>query len=527
MTPDILRFINKRNTPQREQARRDQVPNSAGGWAFRLDDAARLRRFLILGTEGGTYYTHPLELTRDNAAVVERMCVADPATLLATIRAVSLGGLAPKHQPTLFALAAAASLTDDQHRAEALRMLPEIARTGTHLFLFAGYVEQFRGWGRGLRRAVADWYLRPEIPAVALQTVKYAQRAGWSHRDLLRLSHPNTDDPVRRALFEWIIRGVPVPDVPELRLVTGAERARRAEVGTIASLVEHYPLTWEMLPDAALNDAEVWTALLRKGLPMTALLRQLNRLTRLGVVAPFAEATDRVVARLTDADQVRRARIHPLQVLMAQQTYAAGRGLRGNTEWTPVPQVVDALDEMFRLAFAAVVPTRKRLLLALDVSASMGWGQMAGTPLTPRTATAAMALVTAATEPAHEIVGFSDRLVPLSITPRQRLDDVIRTIRSVPMGGTDCAKPMEYALATGRDVDAFVVFTDNETWAGGQHPHQALARYRERTGIPAKLVVVGMTATGFTIADPDDGGMLDVVGFDASAPAVIADFVRG
>jgi 60 kDa SS-A/Ro ribonucleoprotein len=53
-----------------------------------------------------------------------------------------------------------------------------------------------------------------------------------------------------------------------------------------------------------------------------------------------------------------------------------------------------------------------------------------------------------------------------------------------------------------------------------------LRQYRERTGIAAKLVVVGMVSNGFSIADPNDAGMLDVVGFDAAAPAVIADFIR-
>jgi 60 kDa SS-A/Ro ribonucleoprotein len=55
---------------------------------------------------------------------------------------------------------------------------------------------------------------------------------------------------------------------------------------------------------------------------------------------------------------------------------------------------------------------------------------------------------------------------------------------------------------------------------------QALQQYRARTGIAAKLVVVGMVSNGFSIADPDDVGMLDVVGFDTATPAVIADFVR-
>jgi 60 kDa SS-A/Ro ribonucleoprotein len=73
-------------------------------------------------------------------------------------------------------------------------------------------------------------------------------------------------------------------------------------------------------------------------------------------------------------------------------------------------------------------------------------------------------------------------------------------------------------------IDLFVVYTDNETWAGQVHPSQALREYRERMGIAAKLVVVGMASNGFTIADPSDGGMLDVVGFDTATPQVIADF---
>ena len=86
---------------------------------------------------------------------------------------------------------------------------------------------------------------------------------------------------------------------------------------------------------------------------------------------------------------------------------------------------------------------------------------------------------------------------------------------------------MLYASEKGLKVDAFVVMTDNETWAGTTHPVGALRDYRRKTGIPAKLVVVGMTSTGFSIADPNDGGMLDVVGFDAAAPEVIAGFARG
>jgi hypothetical protein len=56
---------------------------------------------------------------------------------------------------------------------------------------------------------------------------------------------------------------------------------------------------------------------------------------------------------------------------------------------------------------------------------------------------------------------------------------------------------------------------------------QALRQYRDRTGIPARLVVVGMVSNRFTIADPKDAGMLDVVGFDTSAPTIISQFAAG
>ena len=158
----------------------------------------------------------------------------------------------------------------------------------------------------------------------------------------------------------------------------------------------------------------------------------------------------------------------------------------------------------------------------------MGWGEMAGVPgLTPRDASAAMALVTAATEPSYEIVAFSRGLTPLAISPRQRLADAVEAVSDLPFDATDCAQPMLYALERKREIDTFVIYTDSETWCGSVHPVQALRRYREATGIAARLVVVGMVANGFTIADPEDPGMLDIVGFDGATPEVVSGFARG
>jgi 60 kDa SS-A/Ro ribonucleoprotein len=86
---------------------------------------------------------------------------------------------------------------------------------------------------------------------------------------------------------------------------------------------------------------------------------------------------------------------------------------------------------------------------------------------------------------------------------------------------------MLYARKKGLEIDTFVVLTDSETWAGDIHPAQALRGYRRASGIDARLVVVGMVSNGFSIADPNDPGMLDVVGFDTATPQLISDFARG
>ncbi len=516
------------------------VRNSAGGYAFAVDDWTRLDRFLLLGTESATYYASARALTREAAASVERCLAEDGRRTVRRIVEVSEAGRAPKNEPALFALAMAVGLGDDATRAAGLAAVSGVARTGTHLFHFAEYVEAFRGWGRGLRRAVARWYTEMDLERLTLQVIKYRQRDGWSHRDLLRLAHPvaDADDTARRALFDWACRGRLHNALPEqIHGVMALAQADGPE--TAARLIREHRLPRETVPTELLTSREVWQALL-EDMPTTAMIRNLGRLGSVGLLHAGSEASRRVVHRLSDAEAPRRARVHPLSLLLALRTYRQGQGDRGRLTWTPDPAVLHALDGAFYASFANVAPTGRRLMLALDVSGSMGGGRVAGTALTPREAAAAMAMITAAVEPQHSIVGFTcadaDRwgpyrtrtgLSPLRITPRMRLDKVVRATAGLPFGRTDCALPMLYALERGLEVDAFVIYTDSETWAGDIHPAEALRQYRERTGIAARLIVVAMVSNGFSIADPQDGGMLDVVGFDTAVPALMADFIAG
>jgi 60 kDa SS-A/Ro ribonucleoprotein len=542
---NILNYVHGRNTtPQSEPIPGStQAPNSEGGYVWLVDDWTRLDRWLILGSEGGTYYINERKLTRTNAEAVARCLAADGPRTVARIVEISEAGRAPKNDPALFALALAAAEGDETTRRAALAALPRVARTGTHLFHFAAYVDGLRGWGRGLRDAVAAWYAMPAA-RLAYQALKYQQRDGWTHRDLLRLAHPRPADEAHAIIYAWMVKGwdwvgeEPHPD-PALRGLWAAERAKRAgDAAEIVRLITEFDLPREAVPTVWLDRPAVWEALLQR-MPVEALTRNLATMTRVGLLTPGSAGTARVVAALGDRARLRGARLHPIKVLAALTTYAGGQGIRGAGVWNPVPAVIDALDGAFYASFGAITPTGRRWLLALDVSASMDGNRVAGIPgLTARVASAAMALITAATEPQHAMVAFTagphgyggrwgggaPSLRELTISPRQRLDDVVDDLQALPMGGTDCALPMVWARERRAPVDVFVVYTDSETWAGEIHPAQALRQYREATGIAARLIVVGMTSNEFTIADPEDAGMLDVVGFDTAAPAVMADF---
>ena len=536
---NLHKLFNPNATPQSRAIDNAQIRNSAGGFVWELDPWKRLERFVILGSEGGSYYASAQTFTVENAENVVRLLKEDGVRVVARVLELSTAGRAYKNDAALFVLALAFSVGDADTKAAAKLALPKVARTGTHLFTFMTYVDSMRGWGRGLRGAVANWYGSKDLDKLAYQVTKYAQRNGWTHRDALRLAHPKTEDAQRDALYRYITghkdkiedSGLKIEDsetsLDWLEYIRAVEAVKvETNVQAVVEAITRYNLPREVLPTEMLREAAVWEALLQR-MPMTAMIRNLATMTRVGLLTPMSEAVDMVVARVTDAHELRKARVHPIQILAALMTYSAGRGARGKATWEPVQKVVDALDRAFYLTFENVQPTGKRVLMGLDVSGSMTWGELGGVPgLSPRVASAALALVTAATEPQHALMAFANTFVPLNISPRQRLDDVVKRMDGMPFGGTDCALPMQYALKEKLEVDAFVVLTDSETWFGQQHPAQALQEYRTRMGIPAKLVVVGMLGNRFTIADPNDALMLDVVGFSANTPTVIADFIR-
>lgn len=495
----------------------NQVQNSDGAFVWQVDCWTRLERFLILGNQGGSYYASEKKLTVEAATAVLECFALDPKRTVDMIVRISVEGLAPKNDPAIFALA---MLSEHSIAREAI---PKVCRIGTHLFQYVNAVQQMRGWGSGLARSVAAWYGQKTADQLAYQVTKYQNREGWSHHDVLHMCHAKPTTDAHNAVYRWVKDGTLSEASPELLFVM--EQVKVADVDRLCQLIEKYKLAREVIPTEHLNNARVWAYLLPH-MPMGAMIRNLGKMSAVGLMTPNSQASAFVAQKLSDAQAIQDSRLHPLAILLAGKVYEQGKGIKGSLNWTPSSPVVAALDLAFYHAFKNVQPSNKRFLLGIDVSDSMTWNGLAGTPVTPREAAGAMAMVTVRTEPMVETCAFSHTFSKLTLYKSMGLNDVLQTIARTPMGSTNCAAPMEYALKHKIPVDVFVVYTDSETNSyGSLQPAAMLHKYRDAMGIPAKLIVCAMEANRFTIADPNDPGMLDVVGFSADVPAVMRSFI--
>ncbi len=537
------------HVPQTERANDREIENAAGGFVYGIDAWTQLDRFLTIGTAGGTFYVNQTQLTDENAAVVCELLAQDGLRVVSRVVEISEAGRAVKQDYGLFVLALAAASADLATRGAAYAAIPRVCRTASTLFQLASYLKGRRGWSRGLRNAFARWYGARDVDALAYQFVKYARRNTFSTRDLLRLAHPSPvagatsgltngenaagEAPqlldARSVLYRWAV-GKDVASEALPAIVRRAEQAKTAEGDERVALARSLPR--EALPTQWLKDPKIWEALLAgqdgRGMPLTALIRNLGNLSKYGLLVADSDAAKHVVEALTNAERIKAARVHPMAVFLAAKTYAAGRGVRGSGQWAPVGAVIDALETSFTLALGNVEPTGKEILVAVDSSGSMR-APIGGLPnVSARDASIAFAWVTLRTEPQARLLGFTDgsNTTEFKVGDDERMRDLLARFNERVEGReTDCAIPFAWAMAQGMKPDAVLIWTDSETWAGDQHPDAALRELRKATGKAAKVVVAATTASGQTIGDPGDPLVLNIAGFDAAVPTLVSEFL--
>lgn len=502
------------------------VKNSDDCFVFKTEDKKQLERFLILGSEGSTYYASAQKLTESNTKNIVRMIQRSPEECLETILDVSHEGRAPKNDPAIFALSLFFKYADREYKTMASRAANRVLRTFTHLATFMSFVDQFHGQGRSVRRVMTNWYTEKSPEQILFQYTKYGKRNGWAHKDIVHLAHIRPTCEKMQALFAHMFEKINDDElasaIPQYQ--TNIDLKNASDLNQVIRTLKSNPRAqWEHLPTEYLRSARVWKQLV-PNLGMTALIRNLGRISSLGCTdTAFSDITKTIIRRLTSKDELKRARIHPINVLNAWKTYSNGRGIKGSLSWRPNESIINALENAYRQSFVNAPVTGKNFFIGVDISGSMSWGNISGSHLTPMEAAAVLAHERVVKEEWTEVVGFSHYLKPINMTPNDSLSDALGKTVCGNFGSTNPGLLIEEAMRKRYPVDVFIMITDNEV-NHGKHPWMLLKKFRQTVNPKAKLVVIGMTATDCSIADPNDSGMLDIVGFDTNIPALISDF---
>lgn len=527
---NLSSHLNTSNTPVTEKKDENQVLNNAGGYVYEVTPEIALQRFLILGSEGGTFYQTERALTVENATRTIALIKSNPKFVLDETIRVSDEGLARKNDFAILVFALLLTHGNDETKSRCIENVGKICRTGTHMFTLAQYIKDLRGWGTVVKKVFTKWYAK-KVSDLAFQMIKYQSRNGWNHGDVITLSHIKPASSEYTLLFNWALNGtlnkdeLKVEDYPDLKLIIGFEKAKKCTTeNEIIPLIKEYGLTREMIPTQFLNKPSV-IAVMLPNMGITSVLRSLGSWTACG----FLNNNDiSVLSKVTDMFNeiaIKKARLHPIQILEAFYTYENGRGFKGDLTWIPIRKISDALNEAFYVSFKTVVPTGKNIMLGLDISASMGSGNCTGSILNPRQMSIALAMVTARSEKNYWIKGFSHYLIDLNITPKMGFDEIHNYISRLSFGSTNPSLLFQDAIDNKLDVDTFVFYTDNEC-NEGVHVDGVLKKYRKVMKKPnAKLIVVGMTSTGFTVANPKDPFQYDVVGASSDTPALISTLI--
>lgn len=499
----------------------EMIPNNAGGWGFSLDKWEKLKRFLILGSEGGTYYVSAQSLTEQNCQNLFS-CIQENGKLVVEEAArVNLDNLAPKTDSQIFALAAALAKGDNETKACVRQYFNQVIRTGTHLLHFVAFLDGLGGWGPAKRSIVGNWFLNQNFDNVGYQVLKYQNRDGWTMRDVLRLSHPSPLGDFNKlgSLFNWICKkdcnSEFLPEIIQkyecfVKKYNDKLPLNERKYLVLEAIKSGLPR--EVLPNNMLSYPDIQRVLLEHS-PIHALIRNISQVC--------SENDTLAASLLRNETKLRQSRVHPFALLMAQLVYLRGRGVLSSRHWNVNRTIVEALDDAYDFSFQNWTPTEKKILVGIDISNSMNMSCI-GSPIACSQAALGMAITICRLEPNSECVTFNTEVRGVvNITKRSSLS----SINIGSNGGTDLTAPIRWALRNNTKYDGFCILTDNETWAGSRHPTEVFAQYKRQINPNAKLVCCSMASNDANIVDPRDLSQIGCAGLDANLPSIISSFI--
>lgn len=228
------------------------------------------------------------KLTIENIKAVERVLnTTNKEELINTLKVYS--SKVYKKDYILLVLARCCSVRNDRDfKQRCFNIVSNICSTPTLLFLFIEFYQAVnkalynsKGWNKNVKKFVSDWYHNRPADKLLYQVLKYQNRNGWCHKDILRLAHIVPKEKKYNYIYQFLTKGT-VNENMDTHSKTLIDAVKNGEtISNIGDMIDHITnlnLSREMIHTKWLSSKEIWQALLLN-MPAIALLRNLNKMS--------------------------------------------------------------------------------------------------------------------------------------------------------------------------------------------------------------------------------------------------------
>lgn len=487
---------------------KDLTRNLAGGAAYALSQEAALAQYVLTGTFNSTFYAD----AEDDITRIAQLAVDLEPKFIAQLAVYGRERGYMKDAPAL--LLAVLSVRDPALFA---RVFDRVIDNGKMLRNFVQVIRSGlagrKSLGSGPKARVAQWLNRASVKQLLSASIGNDPTLA----DVIKLARPKAPNKAREQLYGYFIgKKVDPQALPDE--VNALEAFRADPANTAVPDVEF------RLIDRLLSD-EQWKQVARKASwQMTRM--NLNTFARHDVFAD-KELVRTIAHRLADANEIKRARAFPYQLLAAYRNAS-----------DEVPRAVrDSLHDALEVAVTNVPEFAGRVAVFPDVSGSMSsaaTGYRRGSTSAVRCIDVA-ALVAATVLRKNRdtvVLPFETEVVDkVKLEPRDTILTNAEKLARIGGGGTNCSAPLLRMIERGIKADLVIYVSDNESWIDSRQNARSTATQSawdtfSRANPNAKLVCIDIAPNATTQARTGDG-VLNVGGFSDAVFDVIAAFARG
>lgn len=302
--------------------------------------------------------------------------------------------------------------------------------------------------------------------------------------DLINLSHP--DSKKSKATVKVVIDGEEV----EMKAIDALMKGYRVSADTwevaqseagqeVAKAVREGKLS-ETQAEKVLKEAknDNWESMLNDGsLGILAALRNLNNMLKGG----RQSVVNQVCKLVSNGDLLRKGKIMPYQVDLAQETLIANRVLDG----AQLRQVISSLESGIEQSVENLkekLPGRN--LVIMDCSGSMDKRIKSGAGTHPTSCKDKAALIAAMIMKSTnaDLIRFGSRAEYTQWNPRSSVFSIANVIKNSDMGGTYLARAFDLIRQTRKEYDRIFILSDDECNVGNQR--NAYKAYVREIGDP-------------------------------------------